>query len=347
MGERDAGATRPRDSTVDALRGFAVATMVAANLASLVLPEPHPFWLRLYGSFAAPTFVLLSGMMVSLTWRRHGPGYFAARGATLIALGVLVDLAIWQIVPFTGVDILYLIGLSLPAARLLEPAAALVRWGAPVAVLALAPLLRWRLGYTSYPTEIDLWWSATVTPVPGQTGILNHWLVDGWFPVFPWLGFSLLGGCLGRVRSARGFPQPGLTVLGAGVLAVGVGVWWLRPGPLLTRSGSTEMFYPPTTAYVITAVGFLLTLFAADRFSSARALDLLRALGESSLAMYLLHLVLIRYAVSPVWPRLTVAGFGLAYAATVAAMISGAYGLRRLKQRHPPRAFLATVLLGG
>jgi peptidoglycan/LPS O-acetylase OafA/YrhL len=98
---------------------------------------------------------------------------------------------------------------------------------------------------------------------------------------------------------------------------------------------------------VITAVGLVLSLFVADCWSGARALDPLRALGESSLAMYLLHLILIRYAVSPIWPRLTFPGFGVAYVATVIALISAAYGLRRLKQRYRPRAFLMTLLLGG
>jgi len=345
MAGSGSGGNTARDSTVDALRGFAIATMVAANLASLVLPEPHPFWFRLYGSFAAPTFILLSGMMVSLTRRRHGPLYFAARGATLLALGALIDLTIWRILPFTAVDVLYLIGLSLPTARLLEPSAALVRWGVPITIFVVAPLLRSALGYTSYPTEIDLWQSTSV--VPDQTNILHHWLVDGWFPIFPWLGFSLLGACLGRIRSTRGFSQPRLTVLGAMVLAVGVGTWCLFPGPLLTRSGSSETFYPPTTGYLITAVGLILSLFLADCCSGARALDPLRALGESSLAMYLLHLILIRYAVSPIWPRLTFPRFGLAYVATVIALISAAYGLRRLKQRYRPRAFLMTLLLGG
>jgi uncharacterized membrane protein len=345
MAGSGSGGNTARDSTVDALRGFAIATMVAANLASLVLPEPHPFWFRLYGSFAAPTFILLSGMMVSLTRRRHGPRYFAARGATLLALGALIDLTIWRILPFTAVDVLYLIGLSLPTVRLLEPSDALVRWGVPITIFVVAPLLRSALGYASYPAEIDLWRSTSV--VPDQTNILNHWLVDGWFPIFPWLGFSLLGACLGRVRSRRGFSQPGLTVLGAMVLAVGVGTWCLVPGPLLTRSGSSETFYPPTTGYVITAVGLVLSLFVADCWSGARALDPLQALGESSLAIYLLHLILIRYAVSPIWPALTLPGFGLAYVTTVIALISAAYGLRRLKQRYRPRAFLMTVLLGG
>ena len=50
-----------RDATIDALRGMGVFTMAAANLAAETLRLPHPFWLRLYGSYAAPTFLLIIG----------------------------------------------------------------------------------------------------------------------------------------------------------------------------------------------------------------------------------------------------------------------------------------------
>lgn len=46
-----------RDKTIDILRGLAIFTMIAANISPYVLIEPHPFWFRLYGSFAAPLFI--------------------------------------------------------------------------------------------------------------------------------------------------------------------------------------------------------------------------------------------------------------------------------------------------
>ncbi len=45
-----------RDKKIDILRGLAIFTMIAANISPYVLIEPHPFWFRLYGSFAAPLF---------------------------------------------------------------------------------------------------------------------------------------------------------------------------------------------------------------------------------------------------------------------------------------------------
>jgi fucose 4-O-acetylase-like acetyltransferase len=55
---------RKRDVSVDALRGVAVFTMIASNLAAEVMSGSHPLLLRLFGSFAAPFFITISGMMV-------------------------------------------------------------------------------------------------------------------------------------------------------------------------------------------------------------------------------------------------------------------------------------------
>src|SRR5215471_9562416 len=81
-----------RDVTIDVLRGLAIFLMVAANLAASSLEEPHPLWFRLYGSFAAPLFVLVSGMMVAYSTLRKGYGlrHFLARGAVVILIAVLL-----------------------------------------------------------------------------------------------------------------------------------------------------------------------------------------------------------------------------------------------------------------
>ena len=60
---------KQRSHAVDALRGAAIVTMFAANLAGPCLRPPHPMWLRVYGSFAAPAFVFLAGLMTTLGTR--------------------------------------------------------------------------------------------------------------------------------------------------------------------------------------------------------------------------------------------------------------------------------------
>ena len=77
-----------RDIAIDILRGLAIFTMVAANMAGSMLIEPHPLAFRFYGSFAAPMFILITGMMTVSTSRgkKHGPGYYLIRGGMILVI---------------------------------------------------------------------------------------------------------------------------------------------------------------------------------------------------------------------------------------------------------------------
>src|SRR5262249_54929390 len=112
--------------------------------------------------------------------------------------------------------------------------------------------------------------------------------------------------------------------------------------------GYSELFYPPTVGYVTTAVGVIGVLFwLVDRSPSWPGADPIRALGESSVAMYLLHLLVIRYVIQPLWPpRGELPAFLVLYAGLVGTLIAAAYGLRALKQRRHPRPLIARVILG-
>jgi uncharacterized membrane protein len=345
-----------RDISVDILRGIAILTMMAPNLAASILVEPHPFWLRVYGSFAAPLFILISGMMVVLTsrTRAHGLRYFMLRGGMLVAVGVLIDILIWNIYPFTTFDVLYLIGISLPIAYLFLRLNSSVRWIAIILIFALTPILHTVLGYAAYPTEINLLGQQTVVVV-NETGIFNHWLVDGWFPVFPWLAFSLLGVNLGELRwsqqrdshTIHSFGSNLILLVGVAVLSIGAILWWLYPGSLLTRAGYSELFYPPTTGYAITAIGVIIILFSiVDRRPSFSGYRPLRVLGEFSLLIYILHLALIEYIINLVWGEVDLQTFLLIYVALSVFIVLIAYWLRKMKERAKHRHFIVRFLFG-
>ena len=338
-----------RDLTVDVLRGLAIFVMIGANMAPLLKRPDVPFWFRYYASLAAPLFILISGMMVTLTIEtsHHDVKYFFVRGVLIIAVGVLVDVLLWKILPFTTVDVLYLIGLSLPLAALSLHLESKTRWGVVILIFLLTPLLQNVLGYSEYPTEIYL--PEKLTSIPLQPiSILNHWIVDGWFPIFPWLGFSLLGANLaGLRRKWKGFGKKVFLVAGVGITAVGILAWWLNPGPFMARAGYFELFYPPTLGFIMTVLGTILVLFyIVDKGPSVFVYNPFRALGESSLFIYVLHLVVIEYLIGPYYSVQDFKAYMVLYGGLACTIILIAYGLRVLKTKWKNRPFVIRFLLG-
>src|SRR5262249_24023588 len=89
-----------RDPSIDVLRGLAILTMVEANMAPYSLDAPHPLLIRAIGTFAAPTFVFLAGLMVSTSRRPAKMGHALRRSALLFCIAATIDVACWHIAPF-------------------------------------------------------------------------------------------------------------------------------------------------------------------------------------------------------------------------------------------------------
>lgn len=341
-----------RDITIDILRGFAIFTMVAANMAAEVLAEPHPFWFRLYSTFAAPLFILISGMMVAYTaeTKNYNLRHFLVRGGMIMAVGALVDVLVYKIYPFMAVDVLYLIGLSIPLANLSLHLNSLYRWIIVFLIFIATPVLQKILGYSDYPNEIYLW-GEQVAEISNQTSIFNHWTVDGFFPLFPWTGFSLLGVNLARLRwksrQHSTFGRNTIFLLGSSILIIGSIIWRFYPGSLLIREGYSELFYPPTIGYVMSSIGLILILFFIVDLKPAIVIyKPLQVLGESSLFLYVLHLALIEYVIAPLWPEKNIQTFLLIYVVLSCFLIVVAYGVRALKDRWKDRPFIIRFLFG-
>jgi uncharacterized membrane protein len=339
-----------RDITIDILRGLAIFTMVAANMAGPALVEPHPFLFRFYGSFAAPLFILISGMIVAITTqtKNHNLRYFLARGMLIIAVGALIDVFIWKIYPFTTVDVLYLIGFSLPLAYLFQRLNTTSQFLIVISIFFFTPFLQNIFGYADYPSEFFFSTGAPTIIIENQTNILNHWLIDGWFPIFPWLGFSLLGVILANLRlKYKTFEESVYFLTGVLLLVFGSVMWYSYPGKFLTRAGYSEVFYPPTLGYIISTVGLIVLLFFfVDHKHSFIAYHPLQALGESAIFMYISHLLLIEYVIVPIWPKENFQTFLLIYIVLSLLLILIAYGLRYFKLKWRDQPFIIRFLIG-
>jgi len=345
-----------RNLTVDVVRGLAIFIMLPANMAALIYAEPHALWFRIFSSFAAPTFVFVSGMMVAFggTSGKHGLKSYLLRGGLLLIVAALVDVLIWKLIPFYSYDVLYLIGLSCPLAFLFTKLDRSWQLGLLGLILLATPLLQLFFGYTDYPSEIYLWGSdaGTWSVVAAKpTGVLQHLFIDGYFPIFPWLGISFSGVFI--AQHFYGASQAGSSRVRVGVaalvlLAVGIAAWVSYPGLHYVRAGYSEMFYPPTVGFILTALGFVLAaLWLAHWNPGARIYAPLRWLGEASLFMYVLHYSLIHFLLDPRFPGQPFPVFLLINFTTLLLLLALAGGLHRLKQVWSRRPFLVRFFFGG
>lgn len=313
-----------RDETVDILRGIAILMMVCGNLPTVVVVEPYPFWLDLCNAWAAPLFITISGMMVVFTaqTKGHRLKYFMLRGAMLIIVGLLIEVLIVGGHPFTFFQILYLIGISVPIAHLFSRLKSPLRWIISVSFFLLHPFLQDALKSANH--------------------IIHRFVVDGWFPIFPWLGFSLLGVNLAHLRwkkNSQGMVRKSFKILiGIGVMTFGGIVWTF----------TFHRYSWPSIGYVISAIGVILTLFPLiDRKPSLIIYKPVQILGETPLFMYILHLSLLYYVVAPAWTEVSLETFLIIYLAISLFMGLVAYGVRILKSLWKDRPFIIRFLFGG
>ena len=353
-----------RDIPVDLLRGLAITIMVGANLIPYLLAPPAPFWLRLVSSVAAPLFIFISGMMVALSCRtkHYTLSYFLLRGGFVIGIAAFLDLFVMGFVPFIDTDVLYLIGISLPLAYLFLSLGKRTRLAILIGILIAAFLLRGIVGYSSLPIMIPASSLPIMIPassllhggmLPDIFAVLSQWFIDGWFPIFPWLFIALLGAQAGMFRWHEGtiisFAQRKLAILAVSVLAIGSIVWFLVPGPLLTRLGYVELFYPPATGFLLFITGLIFCLFIiADTLPITwRGFDPIRALGECSLAIYILHMVIITRVIEPFELQVPLYVFLAGYLLLITGMIVTAYLLRYARKKIRTRSFMVRTLIGG
>ncbi len=297
--------SRNRDKTIDILRGIAIITMLCANVIGYVAPvETHPIWTRFYNSIAAPLFIILAGYMVAYTSdiKGYNFNYFIKRGLLMLLTAALVDVVCWLIYPFLTYDVLYLIGFSIPLVYLFHKLDIRAKAVIILLIFAITPLLQHWFGYTYFPRETDLTGEVAVE-LENQTSVLQHFLIDGWFPVFPWLAFSFVGSFIKELQDkASDFYNMKYLLLS--LVGVIVGFVWLYffdySNIIEDREGYTELFYPVRLSYVLLAISFVFFLWIAiKKIESWKVFYPAKVLGEVSLFVYILHSALIGWIIYP------------------------------------------------
>lgn len=289
-----------REITFDIMRGLAIVLMICANAMGELLVEPHSYFMCVVGSIAAPMFIIISGLMVALTMSRkdYEFNHYLKRGAIVVGAGVFLDVIIWSIYPFTFCEVLYLIGISIPLVYLfMNIKNEWFRWIIILFILIITPYLQGILGYTDYPTEINL--DGTITlDSKHPTSILNHFIIDGWFPLFPWLAFAFLGANLyslsQKYNEISSSSKAFVAVIAIILIFAGFGLWAVFDPNLVVRHGYSELFYPPTYGFMLWSIGFIILLFVIIK--STDELNIWKpfvVFGKTALFVYLLHFAII------------------------------------------------------
>lgn len=270
--------------------------MIGANMIPKLLSGTPSVFFRLYGSFAAPTFIFLSGMMVSFNAMKgkYSAAYFCKRTLLLFITGALVDIFITGIYPFMTFDVLYLIGVSMLLTFLFKKLKTGFQYILIIIIFAAAPLLQSVIGYQQIPVEIPVYMAEKNISVTLGT-ILRQWLVDGWFPLFPWLGFAFLGSIAADFRLKYKSFSNIITLFIIFILLLPGEILWIKnPGEMFIRNGYSELFYPPVTGFILTSIGIILFLFyIIDLKNDLNIYKPFSLLGKWSLQIYVIHLIII------------------------------------------------------
>lgn len=361
-----------RDKAVDLIRGIATVTMTFAHCCAVVLNrrQQQVFLVRLAASFAAPLFVFLSGMMVGRSSdARTSISWFSVLQRSMILLcisSILLEVCIYGILPFASMDVLTLIGISLPLTTCLHKLSIFWRCIFTVAVFAVTPALQ---HFFQYREDMDVWGFGDIVTKEDLKQYIKkeiplQMFIDGSFPFFPWIGFAWAGSIFSTWRwggpsEPTKFPKyvrsPDVTI--GFLLAIpGVALWYQSPGPTYIRNGFCELFYPATTGYSLTAFGFVLILFSLvdlsliqdERRISSTAYKIVMYLGRSSLFVYLLQYTILFRVLYPfrIGPELPILWQSFLFLVVFIVCIVAAEMIDSVKKHWKTMPLVVQVILG-
>jgi uncharacterized membrane protein len=344
---------------VDFLRGIAIMLMIPANL-SPYYAEPHAMWYRFMSSLAAPMFICLSAGMVVLSSEKHRFDYYLIRGGAVVLIGVFLDILLWRILPFASVDVLYIIGLSIPLLYLARRQEVGVLIAAGGIMMMGGPVLQNFIGYNAKVLEIKI----GTFNLPEFPRIIASWFVDGYFPLFPWLGYAFMGAALFKCVSQVENKSTTIVVFMSGVVLLGVGSLLLfvptsiipnltNGGILVSREGYSEIFYPPTYGFLFFSNGAVFIQVAFFRKVGRSFVSGIPVFfGRHSMFVYILHQALGEYGLKPVLAQAGMEKVSDAYAflaINILMFVIIAFLCKMVdlvKKGHPPRNVVLQIILG-
>jgi uncharacterized membrane protein len=336
---------RDRVLFLDALRGLAVLLMMEQHLGVWLWRGPSPgertpallLGFNALGGMAAPLFVTLAGCGAALAVSRAKESAGAMdlrsvrRGLVLMGFGYLLSVMTPSWFTTRSWFVLHMMGFAFTLTPLWRrlPTGGLL--GLAAAVIGATPIVQQWMGTPRMLTNDRMALKPPFEALAG--GHLRVALLEGQFPILPWLALFLVGMVVGRRVAAGDFV--GIRRLAKQVLAIGVGLAMIgyagryAPGlGFLAEGGWRRLvglplgFFPATSAVITLLMGGVLWLIVFAAAISERAPIGERSwwvcLGRASLTLLLVHVVLFRELTRPI-------GLWQAMSAEAALAIIGAW----------------------
>ena len=285
--------------SIDVLRSIAIIIMIIANSCPYILVSPHSIWLRIISSLAAPLFIFLSGysFFISIN-NKINYRHKLLQVFYLIISALFIDIVIWQTVPFQTFDVLYMISFGLLINILILKLKVSLKLLLAITCICSSFLLQNIFNYRFNIPDIQLqntncaqfnWFSIFE---------FRRCFIDGWFPLFPWLGIAILGQVIAQ-ESDLIFKHKNLVKWSSLFLFLIFGIILINKELVSPeREGYLELFYPPSLFFIFFELSFILLLFSQVynlKCINSPKLKFLGLVGRKSLFIYIFHTFVISF----------------------------------------------------
>ena len=131
-----------------------------------------------------------------------------------------------------------------------------------------------------------------------QENPIKRLLIDGWFPLFQWLGLAVLGGVVSEYRVTLSNNYKKYYLIGWAIFIIGVILEITDPIIQEERNNFLELFYPLYFHFILIIIGTITLIgvnISLNKFSDNSYNRFLSQLGRKSLLIYILHSFIIHY----------------------------------------------------
>ena len=301
--------------SIDLLRACAVLSMFSVHLKTEVMANHSStgalsfFIDRILGQLAAPLFCFVLGMSFYYAYQKSLRSSKAIsptvsmflKGFLLYLFGKALILCM-PYASFFEAGILELMGLATWCLLLVRSWSNKKLLLMMLAILLLTPFLREYLEYWEY-WEMQGGYFGFV-PEHNLTGFLSAQAFVGYFPLFPWVLFSMLGFFWGRLQEKSGPTYACKVAVSWGIvfilLASGLSFFhaYVDQESYLSAYFIGVTFFPASIAYILVMFAVLPILqstlyFFLDHRQSKELPQFIQLFAKYSLSLYVFHVLLI------------------------------------------------------